>query len=55
MRNSLDGSVEAVVAGGQVERLIASAHRGPEVAVVESVEVFGSAGVFAGFEQRPTA
>ena len=57
VRNRLDGSVEAVVAGDPtaVQRLIDWAHRGPDTAIVESVEVFESAGDFIGFDQRPTA
>lgn len=57
VRNRFDGSVEAVVAGEltAVQQLINWAHRGPESASVESVEVFESAGQFTGFEQRPTA
>jgi acylphosphatase len=57
VRNRLDGSVEAAVAGEPtaVQRLIAWAHRGPDAAIVESVVVFESAGDFFGFDQRPTA
>lgn len=57
VRNRLDGSVEAVVAGGPaaVRQLIDWAHRGPDAAIVTSVEVFASAGEFTGFDQRPTA
>jgi acylphosphatase len=56
VRNRRDGSVEATVAGPQaaVDRLITWARRGPTSAVVESVEVFETEGVFETFEQRPT-
>jgi acylphosphatase len=56
VRNRRDGSVEATVAGPQaaVDRLLAWARRGPDSAVVESVEVFEAEGSFATFEQRPT-
>ena len=57
VRNRRDGSVEATVAGPPeaVDRLIVWARRGPRAAMVESVEVFQSEGVFEAFEQRPTA
>lgn len=57
VRNRRDGSVEATIAGATdaVERLIAWARVGPSEARVTSVEVFEAAGVFASFEQRPTA
>jgi acylphosphatase len=57
VRNRVDGSVEAMVAGdpGDIERLVGWAHRGPDAAIVESVEVFEAAGEFLGFDQRPTA
>lgn len=56
VRNRLDGSVEAVVAGRAevVEALIAWAQRGPAGAAVLAVEVEEAAGVFDGFEPRPT-
>ena len=56
VRNRFDGSVEAVVAGHaeRVDALIAWAHRGPAAAAVIAVEVEEAAGVFDGFEQRPT-
>jgi acylphosphatase len=56
VRNRRDGSVEATLAGPQaaVDRLVAWARRGPNSAVVESVEVFETEGVFETFEQRPT-
>ena len=55
-----DGSVEAIVAGPQreVDRLIAWARKGPNAALVESVEAFEAEGSFETietFEQRPTA
>jgi acylphosphatase len=57
VRNRQDGSVEAALAGpqAQVDRLVAWARRGPNSAVVESVEVFEAEGAFETFEQRPTA
>ena len=57
VRNRLDGSVEAVVAGHveRVEALIAWAQRGPAGAAVIAVDIEETAGVFDGFEQRPTA
>lgn len=57
VRNRLDGSVEAVVAGdaGAVEQLLAWARRGPPAAQVLAVEVTPAQGEFSGFEPRPTA
>jgi acylphosphatase len=61
VRNRRDGSVEAVVAGppAAVNRLVASAHRGPPLAAVSAVEVSsGSDDAFdpqAPFDQRPTS
>ena len=57
VRNRLDGSVEAVVAGppAAVDALIAWARRGPAGAAVTAVEVQEAVGEFDGFEQRPTA
>lgn len=57
VRNRRDGSVEATLAGPReaVDGLIAWAGKGPGAAVVEAVAVFESQGVFATFEQRPTA
>ena len=59
VRNRLDGSVEAVVAGSAaaVEAMTAWAHRGPGGALVLAVEVQEAQGEkdFDGFEQRPTA
>ena len=56
VRNRPDGSVEAVVAGTPeaVEQIVSWARRGPEAAVVETVEVFAAEGDFDAFEQRPT-
>lgn len=56
VRNRLDGSVEATLAGPQdaVERLIAWARRGPDWAHVESVEVFAAEGQFSAFDSLPT-
>ena len=56
VRNRRDGSVEAVVQGPPeaVEALIAWAWRGPDSAIVESLEVSESEGEFATFETRST-
>jgi acylphosphatase len=58
VRNRLDGSVEAVVAGHMtaVETLIAWSQRGPAAARVLAVQVSPLADdpAFDGFEQRPT-
>jgi acylphosphatase len=56
VRNRADGSVEAVVQGTAeaVESIVAWARRGPEAAIVESLEVFEAEGEFASFEARPT-
>jgi len=57
VRNRLDGSVEAVVAGHMTaaETLIAWAQRGPAGAHVTAVDVQAADGEFDGFDQRPTA
>ena len=57
VRNRTDGSVEAVVHGTAeaVEAIVAWARRGPEAAIVESLDVFEAEGEFATFEARPTA
>jgi len=57
VRNRVDGSVEAVVAGParDVDALIHWARRGPALAHVSAVDVDEATGVFEGFEQRPTA
>ncbi len=55
VRNRADGRVEAVVQGSpqNVERIIAWAHRGPEHAHVERVEIGVADGDFDGFERLP--
>ncbi|MGB0126864.1 MAG: acylphosphatase [Rhodocyclaceae bacterium] len=57
VRNRYDGSVEAVVAGGEFEvsQLIRWAHDGPSSAQVSHVEIADGSGEFSDFEQRPTA
>ena len=57
VRNCRDGSVEAVVQGPAhaVEAIVAWARQGPRGARVDSIEEEPAEGVFAGFEQRPTA
>ena len=57
VRNRRDGSVEAMVAGPQatVDAMVAWARRGPEAAVVRSVDAAPAEGRFDAFEQRPTA
>lgn len=57
VRNRLDGTVEAVVVGPEVEvqRLIAACHEGPPAARVDRIEVEDTPGVVArGFVQKPT-
>lgn len=56
VRNRLDGSVEATVAGRAeaVERIVAWALEGPPGAQVSAVETFAGQGEYTGFEQRPT-
>jgi len=57
VRNRADGSVEAVVQGTAeaVETIVAWARRGPQAAIVESLDVFEAEGEFVSFEARPTA
>ena len=57
VRNRADGSVEAVVQGTAeaVEAIVTWARRGPEAAIVESLDLFEAEGEFASFEARPTA
>jgi acylphosphatase len=57
VRNRLDGSVEAMVAGAPeaVEQMIEWARRGPRGAVVARVDTFPADGAFDGFELLPTA
>jgi acylphosphatase len=54
VRNRPDGSVEAVVQGGEheVNSLVEWARRGPPSAAVTSVHIFPSEGTFVGFHQR---
>jgi acylphosphatase len=55
--NRRDGTVEAVVQGSAeaVEAITRWAHRGPEDARVQAVEVSAAEGDFASFEKRPTS
>jgi acylphosphatase len=57
VRNRMDGSVEAVVAGSPaaVQRMIAWAQHGPSVARVDRVEIKDTAGEYERFERWPTA
>ncbi|MGV3652963.1 MAG: acylphosphatase [Noviherbaspirillum sp.] len=59
VRNRLDGSVEALVAGdaAALEQILDWARRGPPAARVNDVEVAeaGDAAAAGGFEVRPTA
>lgn len=57
VRNRADGSVESVVQGAPdaVAAIIAWARRGPDAAIVESVDVSEADGAFSSFESRPTA
>lgn len=54
VRNRSDGTVEAMVQGeaGAVEALMRWAHRGPQFAEVERVDVEPGSGSFSGFEVR---
>jgi len=57
VRNRMDGTVEALVAGPAVavEALIAACHKGPPAARVDLVEVEEAIGIVAsGFTQKPT-
>jgi acylphosphatase len=56
VRNRLDGSVEAMVAGAPdaVEKIIAWTRRGPGHAAVTSVEISEVNGSFERFEMLPT-
>ncbi len=56
VRNRRDGSVEAVVQGTDVDvqAFIDWAHRGPELARVDSVDVSEIGGEFTQFEIRDT-
>ena len=54
VRNRSDGAVEATVQGeaGAVDALVRWAHRGPQLAEVERVDVDPGNGSYAGFEVR---
>jgi acylphosphatase len=56
VRNRLDGCVEAVVQGdaAAVEAITRWAHRGPEQAHVDRVDVSHAEGDFRAFDKRPT-
>lgn len=57
VRNRIDGTVEALVAGpaAAVEELIAACHQGPPAARVDLVETEEARGIVAaGFTQKPT-
>jgi acylphosphatase len=56
VRNRRDGSVEALVAGTEVQlaQIIAWAHIGPSAAQVDRVDAQDSSGEFVTFEQLPT-
>ena len=57
VRNRLDGSVEALVEGAPdaIEAIVRWAHRGPEAALVTSVEqAAANPENLARFEKRPT-
>jgi acylphosphatase len=56
VRNLMDGSVEAVVQGSTdaVDAITRWAHRGPDSARVDGVEVSEASGDYARFEKRPT-
>lgn len=56
VRNRADSSVEAVVQGeaSNVEAIIAWARRGPEAALVTSLEIEDSAGDYPDFRTLPT-
>ena len=56
VRNLMDGSVEAVVQGSAdaVDAITRWAHRGPDSARVDGVEVSEASGDYARFEKRPT-
>lgn len=57
VRNLGDGAVEAMVQGeaAAVDELVRWAHRGPQLAEVERVEVEPGSGSYAGFEVRGSA
>ncbi len=57
VRNRRDGTVEAMVQGEDdaVQAIIAWAHRGPDAAQVEAVELGDGFGEYAAFERRESA
>ena len=54
VRNSPDGSVEAVIQGPDeaIDSLIAWARRGPPMARVERIDLSDAEGLFTGFDKR---
>lgn len=56
VRNRMDGSVEAAVEGetGAIDLLVRWAHRGPEDARVQRVDVTDDPGGYKTFEKRDT-
>ena len=57
VRNRRDGSVEAVVQGDErsVKAAVEWAKRGPDIAVVDTVEISDATGDFSEFSIRETA
>jgi acylphosphatase len=57
VRNRRDGSVEALVQGeaSAVDAIIVWTGRGPDLAIVERVEVADAAGEYGDFARWPTA
>ncbi|MBW8329967.1 MAG: acylphosphatase [Thiobacillus sp.] len=54
VRNSPDGSVEAVIQGPDeaIDSLIAWARRGPPMARVERIDLSDAQGLYTGFDKR---